>query len=196
MTLDTIPPVVDIRDHLEAIRGDSPHVEDQVDSITTELSRLSGGASDASVIDQIDNLLLALEHHVQGEAEREVVTARNRLLTYRSNRRQQSSFIGHTRPRVIAPSWGKRTELSKLVGGAARLTTTVTNRGGSRDVVVVIQITDRGGRLISQIVTEEIAVARGGRQQVTAEIHIPEGAENVTIAAKNTAERNTIGDLI
>ena len=196
MTSNIVPPVVDIRDHLDRIRDDSPHVEDQVDSIATELTRLPGGESDASVIDQIDNMLLALELRVHGETEREVVTARNRLLTYRSNRRQQSAFLGHTEPCVVAPSSGKRTELSKLAGRTARLTTIVTNRGDARDVVVVVQISDEEGRILSQIITEETTVGVGEQQQVTATIFIPEDAEDVTLAAKNTTDQNTIGDLI
>lgn len=196
MALDTIPPIVDVRDHLEAIASDSLQAEDQVESITKELSRLPQGTSDASVIDQIDNLLLALEHHVDGEAEREVATARNRLLTYRRHRRQQSAFLGHTDPRVTASTSGTRTNLSELAGGTARLTTIVTNRGDARDVVVVIQISDEEGQVLSQVTTEETTVEVGERQQVTATVYIPEDAEDVILGARNTVDQAMIGDLI
>ncbi|MFC4550717.1 MULTISPECIES: DUF7553 family protein [Halorussus] len=182
--MSSLPPVIDIRDDLDAARestGDD--LNDEFETIRDRLDAFAerdrAGSDSEGVLDEIDNQLLRLEERTDGDASRRIAAARNRIHIYRDSLDETASGLAvvestaRDRAEREAAAASNDPETSDADGGEASSTEARSGRRGN-----AAQSSDADdGRQVAQDrilpvgeVTVTVTVANGGDDRTVAPV--------------------------
>ena len=193
-----LPPVLDVRDSLDRIERESDaDVSDQLDRVRSLLdqyeTRESGGGvgtSRASLVDDIDGVVVSMRERLSGDADRYAEGIENRLHIYRDSRGDVSETI-HVSGAELTDNGGRVESARAVRDEAVTLGATLVNQGDARDGVVRLTFYDESRTPTLRVERRENDLAPDDHRQVSQRVFVPDDAEYYDIAALDAEDAAT-----
>lgn len=187
--MTALPSVLDVEDALERVRTEAGvDVDEEIDAIEERLAAMSGEPTDdwEPTLDEIEETLLRLEERTEGEAERDVRAARNRIGIYRESRGESGDtlFVLNSDAHAIEHVDPDRDE---------QITATVINTDEARDVRLTVTFYD-DDEAVDEVVSPAVRVGADDQQTVEFTPETPRDATSYTVEARDADEYDTVGE--
>lgn len=172
-----LPPILDVRDSLDRIERDADaDVADELDSVRTLLDRYEERGSDAgsraSLVDDVDGLVVSMRERLSGDAERYAEGIENRLQIAR-NARNESSETLHASGAELRDGDERLRSLTEYDGETATLDATLVNQGEARDAVLRVTFFDEDDEPIRHTSTSASDLSADEHRKVTETVSVP-----------------------
>ncbi|WP_255166925.1 hypothetical protein [Natrononativus amylolyticus] len=190
----SLPAVLRVDDDLEAIQADvggDPAVA--IEQAREDLARFEvrEAATQASLLDDVESLLLRAQEQVEGDHARRLEAIRNRIRIYReavSDTDEDLAVIDAT----VRTETEDESAIRAVRGEPVELVATVVNGGRARRVVVVAAFYDESGAELEQIATDELGFDADEQAAVELGVVVPGETAYYTATALD-AETQTVG---
>lgn len=188
-----LPPILDVRESLDRIEREADaDVSDQLDRVRSLLDEYEGrgtdaGSSRASLVDDIDGVVVSMRERLSGDADRYAEGIENRLQIYRDSRNDVSETI-HVSGAELTDDGGHVGSAKAVRGEAVTLDATLVNQGESRDGVVRVTFYDETHTPTLRVERRENDLTPDDHRQVSQRVFVPEDAEYFDIAALDATE--------
>jgi hypothetical protein len=196
----SLPPMIDMGDALDRIERntDDPAALDCLAEIRTLLDRVAARdpSGRESLLCDLDNLVDVLRTHVddEGDAAFWAETVRNRIANYRRTRRAASDTIRFGSSR-LAVGDEEPVDPADYPGEDGRLRGTLVNGGEASETTVQLAFYDETGTATWTIETGAYDLDVGGRRHLDLHVWIPDDADHYGVAALDTNDPRTTGEL-
>lgn len=180
----SLPAVLDIRDDLNRARENADEeARAELDDVRERLDALADRdrADREGVLDEVDNRLLRIETRADGETERRIGVARERIRLYRESR-DAGEGLSVLESRFRDRS-GEDPITEELLGEDARLLVTVVNEGDDREVSVAATFYGPDGDELDAFRADAGFVGGGQQETFELDLRVPSEAEYYTVAA-------------
>lgn len=179
--MTALPSVLDVEDALERVRTEATvDVDEEIDAVEERLAAMSGEPTDdwEPTMDEIEETLLRLEERTEGEAERDVRAARNRIGIYRESRGESGDTL------FVLNADARATDLDDPERDQ-QITATVINTDEARDVRLAVTFYDDDGEAVDEVVSPAVRVGAGDQQTVEFTPETPRGATSYAVEARD-----------
>jgi hypothetical protein len=187
-----LPPVLDVRDSLDRIERDADaDVSDELDRSRSLLDRYEardGETSRASLVDDLDGLVVAMRERLSGDADRYAEGIENRLQTYRDSQGEASETVTVSGPELRDGDDERVAAVGRYEAATATLDATLVNEGERRDGVVRLTLYDEDHDPKRRVLIRESDLSTDERRQVRARVAVPDGAEYYDVTALDAVE--------
>lgn len=188
------PTILAVDDELARLQ--SAAEGDPANAIADARSRLEAfearsAASQASLLDEADELLVRAEERLEGDRARDVAAVRNRIRIYRDtvSRTDEDLAVIDT---TIRTESGDEETIAALHGRTVEIVATVVNAGTARDVVLGVGFYDDGGEQLEEVATDPIPFDEDEQAAVDLEVDVPDGTRYYAASALD-ADTQTVG---
>lgn len=195
---DELPPILDVRDALDRVERDADaDVSEELESIRTLLDQYERRDSDvesrASLVDDVDGLVVSMRERLSGDAERDAEGIENRLRMARNARNEASETL-HVSGGELRDGDARLRSLSEYDGETATLDATLVNQGETRDGVLRLTFYDENDQPIRHVSAPESDLSADENRQVTETVTVPAGAAYYDVAALDATDAAASND--
>lgn len=188
-----VPAAVDVREELEDVRRgtDDEAVAETVASVRESLETFAQRdvADRQGVLDEVANELLRLEETTDGDAQRQVRAALNRVQQYRDARASADDAVVPLTTDVDLPARAATLADAAPAAGAAEFEVTVVNEGPARTFDVRLAFADADGQRLETVETSDESVDAKGETTVSLAAEVPDAAASYDVRATATGGR-------
>ncbi|MDS0299338.1 hypothetical protein NDI76_11355 [Halogeometricum sp. S1BR25-6] len=188
-----LPPILDVRDALDRIERESDaDVSDQLDRVRSLLDEYEGREADAStsqasLVDDVDGVVVSMRERLSGDADRLAEGIENRLQIYRDSRSDASETL-YASGAGLSDNGGDVESAKAVRGEAVTLEATLVNQGEPRDGAVRLTFYDESNAPVLRVERRETDLRPDDNRQVSQRVFVPEEAEYFDVTALDAAE--------
>jgi hypothetical protein len=191
--MSSIPPLLDVRDDLRRARQTADaDVNDDVASVIERLEALperDPGTQD-SLLDEIDNELLRIEEHLDGEAAQRVAAARNRIRIYRRSLGGSSEHLLVLDTTFQSGESGPGAVPADVRNEEGTVEATVLNETGPREVIPVVTFYD-GDDELKEVTGAPVEFGENDQRTVEVTAMVPEHTDRYTVTVVDADDAPT-----
>lgn len=168
-------------------------MSDEIDGIRERLAEFDERerASQESVLDDIEEDVVALRAHLTGDADRRAEGIRNQIQQYRQTPSDESETLSLADATLLDAD-GIPIDVAADDGGVATLNGTLLNGGEPREVVVVLTLYARDETPIKTIETRTFALDSDEQRTIEHQLHAPEDAASYGVAVFEAADTRAL----
>ena len=193
-----LPPVLDVRDSLDRIERDADaDVADELErtrALLDQYEARDGETSRASLVDDLDGLVVAMRERLSGDADRYAEGIENRLQTYRDSRGDASETLTVSGPELRDDDGERVASVGRYDAETATLDATLVNEGEPRDGVVRLTLYDADHDPRRRVLVRESDLGTDEHRQVSARVAVPDEAEYYDVTALDAGETGGAAD--
>ncbi|WP_254544551.1 hypothetical protein [Halomarina pelagica] len=189
-----LPPILAVGDVLDRIERESDaDVSDEIGDLRDALDRLAEReeVGRASVLDDVDERLLALRERLSGDADWYAQAIENRIRQYRDASAAASETLSVSAPRLERD--GSELDVSRAVATTAHLRGMLVNRGEASDAVVVLTFYAPDGATVRTVETRAYRLEAGAQRDLDETVYVPEEADYYAVAVLAPGDPRTVG---
>ncbi|MDS0294585.1 hypothetical protein [Halogeometricum luteum] len=187
-----LPPILDVRDALDRIEREADaDVSEQLDRARSLLAEYEDrddvSTSRASLVDDIDGVVVSMRERLSGDADRLAEGIENRLQIYRDSRNDASETV-HASGAGLTDNGGNVESAKAVRGEAVTLEATLVNQGEPRDGAVRLTFYDESDAPVLRVERRETDLRPDDNRQVSQRVVVPEEAEYFDVAALDATD--------
>lgn len=171
-----VPHIVDVEDDLEeARRAADADLDEEIDTIEDRLRAYSDrdAADPQGVLEEVENELLALEERTDGEAERRIRAARNRVHIYRDAQSGTDDDVVLLEAKARRADAGSEVERTADQASESEFWLTVVNDADRREFDVQLVFYDEDGDVLERMVGGDVSIAPEEQKTITVVADVP-----------------------
>lgn len=174
-----VPHIVDVEDDLEHVRRTADvDLDEEIDTIEDRLRAYSDrdAADPQGVLEEVENELLALEERTDGEAERRVRAARNRVHIFRDARSGTDDDVVMLEAKARRADAGSGVERTADQASESEFWLTVVNDGDGQEFDVQIVFYDADGDVLERLIGGDVSIDAEEQKTITVVAAVPDEA--------------------
>jgi hypothetical protein len=191
--MSAIPPLLDVRDDLRSARQTADaDVNDDIAAVIERLEELperDSGTQD-SLLDEVDNELLRLEEQLDGDAERHVAAARNRIQIYRHSLGGSSEHLLVVDTVFRSGESGPGAVPADVRNEEGTVEATVLNETDPREVIPVVTFYD-GDDELKEVTGAPVEFGEDDQRTVEVTAMVPERTDRYTVTVVDADDAPT-----
>ncbi|MFD1514995.1 FxLYD domain-containing protein [Halomarina rubra] len=186
-----LPPLIDVRDTLDDVEREANRdVSEEVDAIRANLDRLATRDGGGTVVDDIEDDVLALRERLSGDADWYAEAVENRVRQYRTARRTASDTLDVADPRLTRN--GTAVDLDRQRGDLVEVEGVLVNQGEDRSATLQVVFYDEDGTVARKVESRAYDLASGDRRDVSFTVYVPDDASYHDVAAVDASDPRSI----
>jgi hypothetical protein len=189
---EDLPPLLDFYDQLDDVEREADaDVSDEVAAVREDLDRLAARDDEHdSLVDDVDDDVLALRERLSGDADWYAEAIQNRLQQYRSARDEASDTLVVADPELTVD--GTAVDVARRRESLVELRGTLVDQGGGGDATVVLALYDDDGGSLRKVEISQHDVESGERRDLGETVYVPPGTAHYSVTALDAEDPRSI----